>query len=60
MLEETGRVRALILLDMNTPEMEALRAFRHEVYTLFGCRRDTHFELLDAALSVSTSKSPRT
>jgi hypothetical protein len=45
---------------MNTPEMEALRAFRHEVYTLFGCWRDTHFELLDAALSVSTSKSPRT
>ncbi|HEX9412366.1 MAG TPA: hypothetical protein VF916_02590 [Ktedonobacterales bacterium] len=24
---------------MNTPELEALRAFRSHVYTLFGCRR---------------------
>ncbi len=36
---------------MNTPEMEGLRAFRHEAYPLFGCRRDALFEILDAVLS---------
>jgi len=29
---------------MNTPEWEALRAFRQEVYASFGCRRDALFE----------------
>jgi len=43
---------------MNTPEMEALRAFLHEVYTLFGCRRDALFEILDAALSASSLETP--
>jgi Flp pilus assembly protein TadD len=33
---------------MNTPEWEALRAFRQQVYTLFGCRRDALFEVLSA------------
>jgi hypothetical protein len=36
--------------DMNTPEMEALRAFRNRVYRSFGCRRDALFELMDAVV----------
>ena len=36
---------------MNTPEWEALRAFRQQVYPLFGCGRDALFEALDAVLS---------
>src|SRR5258706_9697600 len=43
---------------MNTPEWEALRAFRHEVYPLFGCRRDALFEALDAVLSAPTLETP--
>ena len=43
---------------MNTPEMEALRAFRQQVYTLFGCRRDALFETLDAVLSAPTIETP--
>ncbi len=43
---------------MNTPEMEALRAFRQQVYTLFGCRRDALFEALDAVLSAPTIETP--
>ena len=43
---------------MNTPEMEALRAFRREVYTLFGCQRDALFELLDAVVSASSLERP--
>ena len=43
---------------MNTPEWEALRAFRQQVYTLFGCRRDALFELLDAVLSASSLETP--
>jgi hypothetical protein len=43
---------------MNTPELEALRAFRHQVYPLFGCRRDALFETLDAVLSTPTSETP--
>ena len=43
---------------MNTPEWEALRAFRHQVYPLFGCRRDALFELLDALLSAPTIETP--
>lgn len=38
--------------------MEALRAFRNEVYTLFGCRRDALFEILDAVLSASSLETP--
>jgi hypothetical protein len=41
-----------------TTEWEELRAFRHEVYTLFGCRRDALFELLDAVLSAPTIETP--
>ena len=52
------RARARILLDMNTPEMEALRAFRYQVYTLFGCRRDALFEALDAVLSAPALETP--
>ena len=40
------------------PEMEALRAFRQHVYTLFGCRRDALFETLDAVLSAATLETP--
>jgi hypothetical protein len=44
---------------MNTPEWEALRAFRHEVYNSgLGCRRDALFEMLDAVLTVSTLETP--
>ena len=43
---------------MNTPEMEALRAFRQHVYTVFGCRRDALFEALDAVLSAPTIETP--
>ncbi len=43
---------------MNTPEREALRAFRHQEYTLFGCRRDALFETLDAVLSAPTLETP--
>jgi hypothetical protein len=43
---------------MNTPTWEALRAFRQQVYTLFGCRRDALFEALDAVLSASMLESP--
>ena len=38
--------------------MEALRAFRQQVYTLFGCRRDALFETLDAVLSAPTLETP--
>ena len=43
---------------MNTPEIEALRAFRQEVYPLFGCRRDALFDLLDALLSAPSLETP--
>lgn len=43
---------------MNTPELEALRAFRQQVYTLFGCRRDALFEILDAVLSAPSLETP--
>lgn len=41
-----------------TTEWEELRAFRHKVYTRFGCRRDALFELLDAVLSAPTIETP--
>ncbi len=43
---------------MNTPEWEALRAFRHQVYTRLGCRRDALFDLLDALLSATSIETP--
>lgn len=39
-------------------EWEELRAFRQKIYTLFGCRRDALFELLDAVLSAPTIETP--
>jgi hypothetical protein len=45
-------------VDRNTPEIEALRAFRQEVYPLFGCRRDALFEALDAVLSAPPLETP--
>src|SRR5262245_38813676 len=47
-----------MLLDRNTPEWEALRAFRQHVYTWFGCRRDALFEALDAVLSAAALATP--
>jgi hypothetical protein len=41
-----------------TTEGEELRAFRHQVYALMGCRRDALFELLDAVLSAPTLETP--
>jgi DDE superfamily endonuclease len=43
---------------MNTPEGEALRAFRQQVYTSFGCRRDALFEALDSILSAPILETP--
>ena len=43
---------------MNTPEREALRAFRHQVYRRLGCRRDALFEMLDAVLTAPTLETP--
>jgi hypothetical protein len=43
---------------MNTPEWEGLRAFRDQVYPLFGCRRDALFEALDAVLSAPPLETP--
>lgn len=43
---------------MNTTEWEGLRAFRQQVYALFGCRRDALFEALDALLSAPTLETP--
>jgi hypothetical protein len=43
---------------MSTPELEELRAFRYQVYTWCGCRRDALFELVDAVLSAPTIETP--
>src|SRR5579875_3863339 len=43
---------------MNIPELEALRAFRFQVYRSFGCRRDALFDLMDAVLTSSVIESP--
>src|SRR6516225_3934360 len=43
---------------MNAPALEVLRAFRHQVYPLFGCRRDDLFELLDAVLTAPSIETP--
>lgn len=43
---------------MNTPELGGLRAVRHQVYTVIGCRRDALFELLDAILAASSIETP--
>lgn len=43
---------------MSTPEREARRAFRHHVYTLFGCRRDALFELVEAVLTAPAIETP--
>jgi hypothetical protein len=43
---------------MNTPDLEELRAFRHQVYPQLGCRRDALFELLDAVLTAPTLETP--
>jgi DDE superfamily endonuclease len=43
---------------MNRSELEELRAFRQQVYMLFGCRRDALFELLDAVLAAPSLETP--
>jgi hypothetical protein len=43
---------------MNNPELEALRAFRPQVYRLLGQRRDALFELRDASLTAAGLESP--
>ena len=43
---------------MHTSEIEALRAFRHHVYRMFGCRRDALFDLIDAVLTTPVIESP--
>jgi len=43
---------------MITPDYEALRAFRTEVYRRLGCRRDALFEIMDAVLTAPVIESP--
>jgi hypothetical protein len=43
---------------MHTSELEALRAFRHQVYRMFGCRRDALFDLIDAVLTTPGGGAP--
>lgn len=43
---------------MHTSELEALRAFRHQYYRMFGCRRDALFDLIDAVLTTPVIESP--
>jgi len=43
---------------MNSSTIEALRAFRVQVYRSFGCRRDALFDLLDAVLTTPVIESP--
>jgi hypothetical protein len=43
---------------MNRSELEELRAFRQQVYTRLGCRRDALFALVDALLSAPTIETP--
>lgn len=43
---------------METTELEALRAFRHQVYAILGCRRDALFEIIDAVLTTIVIESP--
>ncbi|HEV2458405.1 MAG TPA: NF041680 family putative transposase [Ktedonobacterales bacterium] len=43
---------------MQTLEWEELRAFRHQLYMRFGCRRDALFDLLDALLSAPSIETP--
>jgi hypothetical protein len=43
---------------MNTTALERLRAFRHQIYIIFGCRRDALFEILDAILTTPVIEHP--
>lgn len=57
-MDKGGLENASFWLDMNTPDWEALRAFRSHVYTLFGCRRAALFDALDVVLSAPTLETP--
>jgi hypothetical protein len=43
---------------MDIEALEALRAFRHQIYTTMGCRRDALFEIMDAALTAPHITAP--
>ena len=43
---------------METNALEHLRAFRQEIYTILGCRRDALVEMLDALLTTSVIEHP--
>jgi hypothetical protein len=43
---------------METTALEQLRAFRREIYTTLGCRRDALVEILDALLTTSVIEHP--
>jgi hypothetical protein len=43
---------------MDTTALEALCAFRHQVYITLGCRRDALFEMMDAVLTAPHIASP--
>src|SRR5215475_1114728 len=43
---------------MDTEALERLCAFRQEMYTTFGCRRDALVEILDALLTTSVIEHP--
>jgi len=43
---------------METNALERLRAFRQQIYTTLGCRRDALVELLNALLTTSVIEHP--
>jgi hypothetical protein len=43
---------------METTALERLRAFRHQIYVTFGCRRDALVEILDALLTTPVIEHP--
>ena len=43
---------------METNALERLRAFRQQIYTTLGCRRDALVEMLDALLTSSVIEYP--
>ena len=56
--EETQKARFGRRKRMNTEALERLRAFRQEMYTTFGCRRDALVEMLDALLTSPVIEHP--
>src|SRR5262249_41127228 len=56
--EWTSSCTGAHLIGRHIAELEGLRAFRHHVYTLVGCRRDALCALGEALLSASAIETP--